>query len=50
MIVKEVIVHYVAGGSQVLCTFIDATKAFDKIEYGKLFNLLLGRNLPGAVI
>jgi len=34
---------------QVICTFIDATKAFDKIEYGKL-NLLLGRNLLAAVI
>jgi len=32
-------------GSQIICTLIDATKAFDKIEHGKLFNLLLSRSL-----
>jgi len=46
MTVKEAISHSVAGGSQVICTFINATKAFDKIEYGKLFNLMFCRNLP----
>jgi len=48
--VKEAIAHYVAGGSQVICTFIDVPIAFDKIEYGTLLNFLLGRNLPAAVI
>jgi len=50
MIVKEAIAHYVAGGSQVICIFIDASNAFDKIEYGKLFNLLFRRNLPACYL
>ena len=39
MIVKEVISYYVNNGSQVACTFLDATKAFDRLEYCKLFSL-----------
>ena len=50
MIVKEVISYYVNNGSQVACTFLDATKAFDRVEYCKLFNLLLIRQLPPVVI
>jgi len=29
---------------------LDATKAFDHVEYGKLFQLLLYRNLPPQII
>jgi len=33
--VKRVISCYVNNGSQVVCTFLDATKAFDRLEYCK---------------
>lgn len=50
MIAKEVISYYVNNGSQVACTFLDATKAFDRLEYCRLFGLLLTRQLPPVVI
>jgi len=50
MIVKEVFSYYVNNGSQVACMFLDATKAFDKLEYRKLFSLLLAPQLPPVVI
>ena len=35
----------VYGGS-VYCTFLDATKAFDRVDYVKLIKLLVDRMLP----
>ena len=35
----------VDGGSA-FCTFLDATKAFDRVDYCKLFRELLTRDLP----
>ena len=32
------------------CTFLDASKAFDKVNYCKLFNVLLKRELPVLTI
>jgi len=32
------------------CKFLDATKAFDRIKYCKLFKLLLQRDLPAPII
>ena len=29
---------------------LDATKAFDRVEYSKLFRLLMSRNLPPVII
>ena len=45
MLVKEAISYFVNNNSQVSCMFVDATKAFDKVEYSKLFELLLDRRL-----
>ena len=28
------------------CTMLDATKAFDRVQYVKLFNMLIVRNMP----
>lgn len=50
MIAKEVIAHYVNSNSNVHCVFLDSSKAFDKVEYCKLFNLLLDRHIPPHVI
>jgi len=50
MIVKEVIAYYVNSDSNVHCVFLDLSKAFDKVEYCKLFNLLLNRHIPPHII
>ena len=35
------IAYYVNNGNSVYCTFLDASKAFDRVEYSKLFRLLI---------
>ena len=45
VILKEVLHHYINGNSNVYCCLLDASKAFDKINYGKLFSTLLQRNV-----
>ena len=50
MILKETLEHYRRNGSTVYCTMLDATKAFDRVEYCKLVRLLLIRNLPPIVV
>ena len=51
-IFKEVVTYYRNRGSDVYCSFVDATKAFDFVIIGKLFNLLLSctRPLPAMVL
>ena len=48
MVLKEAIAYYDNNGSTVYCTMLDATKAFDMVEYCKLFRLLVSRDLPCA--
>ena len=48
--IKEVVAHYTSNGSFVYGCLLDATKAFDRVNCGKLFSLLYDRNLPGVVI
>jgi hypothetical protein len=50
MIVKETIAYYTNNNSNVYCVFLDATKAFDKVEYCRLFKLLLSRNIPAFIV
>jgi len=50
MITKEVIAYYTSCNTSVNCVFWDSSKAFDKIHYGKLFKLLLDRDIPPHVI
>ena len=38
---KEITSHYNAKGSQVFMCMLDATKAFDKVDFVKLFELLM---------
>ena len=47
---KEVVSHYIYNGSDVYCVLLDATNAFDKVHYGKLFRLLMDRNIPAYCI
>ena len=45
LIVKEVIKHYLNNGSNVAGCFLDASKAFDRLRYDRLFQLLIERNV-----
>jgi len=45
MVLKEVIAYYSKHGS-LYCIMLDATKAFDRVNYCKLFQELLDRALP----
>jgi len=40
-VLKESLAYYVSHDSAVYCTFLDATKAFDRINYCKLFRILV---------
>jgi hypothetical protein len=50
MVLKESIQYYVSHHSSVFCTFLDASKAFDRLHYCKLFRLLLERDIPAQII
>ena len=45
MVLKDAILYYVNHGSSVFCIFLDATKAFDRVQYCSLFDKLLDRNV-----
>ena len=45
MVLKEVIAYYSTHGS-LYCTMLDATKAFDRVDYCRLFRELLDKDLP----
>jgi len=47
---KETVFYNVDISSPVFCTFFDASKAFDRVNYCKLFRLLLNRGLPASII
>ena len=50
MILKETISYYCTNKTPIFCTFLDASKAFDRVNYVKLFRLLLKRELPLCII
>ena len=45
----ETLQYYRQNGSQVYSCLLDASKAFDRIHYGKLFNILISRKLPAFI-
>ena len=47
---KEVINHYLNRNTNVYCCFIDATKAFDRVHFGILFNILLSHGIPAIIL
>ena len=49
MVIKEVINYYITKGTNVYTIFLDASKAFDRVQYNLLFNLLISRNMCPAV-
>ena len=48
--VKETIQYYLQNGSNVYGTVLDATKAFDRIDFCKLFREMIIRKIPPFVI
>ena len=46
MMLKESLFYYANNGGSVYCTFLDATTAFDRVDYFKLFKLLVDRMIP----
>jgi len=50
MVPKETLAYYVVNGGFAFCTFLYATKAFDRIDYCKLFCELLRRDLPAIYV
>ena len=43
---RETINYYVDHGSRVYCSFLDASKAFDRLVHSGLFIKLMDRNIP----
>ena len=48
--VKEIAAHYNEKGSNVYVCMLDASTAFDKVNFVKLFSLLIDRNIPGVFL
>ena len=44
-VAQEVVNYYVKHNSSVYCVLLDASQAFDRVEYVKLFEVLLNRNI-----
>ena len=49
-IIKNVITKYLHNGTNVFGCFLDASKAFDRVNHSLLFDMLLKRNIPTAVL
>ena len=49
-VVKSIISNYIHNGSSVLGCFLDASKAFDLVNHGILFQKLYDRGLPQTVM
>ena len=49
-LVAETISYYRSRGSNVYMVSLDATKAFDRVQYSKLFNKLIDRNICPLII
>jgi len=50
LLLKEVLNFYRDNGSNVYVCFLDASKAFDRVDYNILFNKLTKRNIPGYLL
>ena len=46
---KETLAYDTVDGGTAFCTLLDATKAFDRVNYCKLFRILLDRDISPAV-
>jgi ribonuclease HII len=44
-VLQEIINHYNKNGSHVFVMMLDCSKAFDRVQYNKLFRILINKNL-----
>lgn len=49
-LLKETVAYYTSNNSSVYCIMLDASKAFDRVSYAKLFIKLLNRDVSSIVI
>jgi len=49
-VLKRTVEYYTSRGSHVFCSFIDFSKAFDKVNYWKLFSKLLGDGINSKLV
>ena len=42
--------HYINNGSSVYACLLDAYIAFDRVHYGKLFDILLSKDIPKCIV
>jgi len=49
-VLKEVASYYKSRNTQIYVCMLDASKAFDRVHYGKLFQLLRNRDIPPIYI
>jgi hypothetical protein len=50
VLLKETLAYYISNDGLVYGVMPDATKAFDRVDYCKLFREVLKRNLPAAYV
>jgi len=46
----ETINYYINNNSNVYSCLLDASKAFDRVHYGKMFKILIDKNVPYCII
>ena len=49
-VLKEILEYYHSHNTTVFVTFIDASKAFDRVNYVKLFHKMLSRSVPVYIV
>ena len=49
-VLTEAVSYFTERKSNVYACLLDATKAFDKVHFGKMFQLLLRRRLPATIV
>ena len=47
---KEAVKYYTSRRGRVYCCLLDATKAFNRVRFDKLFEILIERNVPAYII
>ena len=50
LILKEIVSYNLKRKTTVFACIVDATKAFDRIKFGKLFGILLSTGVPCTVL
>ena len=49
-LLQETMKHYQTEGSNVYCSLLDSTKAFDRVNFAKLFKILREKGLPAGIV